>query len=64
MSKEELASEICDHYCKYPEIFDCIGKSLNKIDELANEDAHEWLLAVKCRVCPLMKLFEEEVKPE
>ena len=60
MSKEELASEVCDHYCKYPEMFGRIGKELG----LDHDDAEQWMLEMKCSVCPLMELIDEEVKQE
>lgn len=41
-----IASEICDHYCKYPLIYD--------------EDEEEQPLSEAfCRQCPLNKFLEE-----
>lgn len=37
---DQVAREICDHYCKYPEIYD-------DIDEMFEE---------KCQHCPLNRL--------
>ncbi len=40
---EDVKIEICDHYCKYPDIWD------EEKEEQTLEDA-------KCRLCPLGRL--------
>ena len=46
---EEIASEICDNYCRWPEEYGVMYE-LYKAEER---------LAEKCENCPLMRLFKE-----
>lgn len=45
---EEVCNEICDNYCKYPQI------SLEKYKD--PDEAYEWLMNHCCEKCPLDRL--------
>ena len=45
---EDICGEICDNYCKYPEL------SLEKYKD--PDEAYEWLMNHCCEKCPLMRL--------
>ena len=45
---EDICTEICDHYCKYPQI------SLEQYKD--PDEAYEWLMNHCCEKCPLMRL--------
>lgn len=45
---ENIASEICDHYCKFPDQYFCAG----------DEDAEtEELVEQHCNMCPLVQFL-------
>lgn len=45
---EEICGEICDNYCKYPEL------SLETHKD--PDEANEWMMNNCCEKCPLMRL--------
>lgn len=45
---EEIASEICDEYCMWPEKY---------LEKYGPEDADEKMYCEKCDKCPLMRLL-------
>lgn len=48
---EGMASEICTHYCKYPECYE-------KANEGMDDDAiNEKLIEEKCNKCPLSEVI-------
>lgn len=48
---EQIASEICDHYCKWPDQY---------FQTNDNEDAYaETLVEEKCMMCPLVQFLSE-----
>lgn len=48
---EEIASEICDHYCKYPGEYD--------VERLTEEEFSEKLVAAHCEMCPLVQFLSK-----
>lgn len=46
-SPKDLAAEICDHYCKFPEAYDT-----------GHEDDNDRMIGEKCNSCPLGELVK------
>lgn len=46
-SPEDLAAEICDHYCKFPEAYDT-----------GHDDDNDRMIEEKCNNCPLGELVK------
>lgn len=48
---EAVASEICDHYCKFPDQYDVVG--------LTEDEYTEKLVEERCVMCPLLQFLSE-----
>ena len=52
---EEIMSDVCDNYCKWPEHYNC---------SVYNDEAFEKLIEEKCDNCPLTLFFQERYEKQ